>query len=129
MALLEGLNGAAYQPNSGGQITTASLKKYLVDQLNTLQESDFRADGFVLAQAQPVEYPVVIHLPERTSGMSLQIRIGRDGRFQVHRETRAAPPTWELTLEKGLYEAQILEAGLQQPFELNGTGGCDVTFA
>jgi hypothetical protein len=125
-ALLEGLKHSAYEPNSDGKITTGSLKKYLLDKLPTLQDSDFRADDFVVAKVQTIEYPIVIHLPDRTAGLQAQIRVARDGRFQVLHQTIAAPPTWELTLDKGLYEVQILQAGLQEPFDVDGTGGRDV---
>jgi hypothetical protein len=130
-ALLEGLKRAGYEPHSGGQITTGSLKKYLlnklrIDKLPRLKDSDFRADDFVVTQVQPVEYPVVIQLPGLTAGMQAQIRVARDGRFHVLHQTIAAPPTWEQPLYKGSYEVQVLAAGLQKEFDVDGTGGCDV---
>ena len=126
-ALLDGLRGAAYAPHSGGQVTTASLKRYLLDRLPALQDSDFRADAFVVAHVQPAKSPVVIHLPAHTAGMQAQVRAVREGRFQVIEQTVAAPPTWELSLDKGEYEVQILAAGLQTGFGVKGTGGTDVT--
>jgi hypothetical protein len=126
-ALLEGFKRAE-EPNSGGQITSASLKQYLLDRLPSLRESDFRADDLLVAQVEPATYPVTIHLPERTAGKEVQIRIARNGRFSVFRKAEAAPPAWHLALQKGLYEAQVLAAGLQAGFDVTGIGGVDVRF-
>lgn len=68
-ALLEGLKGAAHEPGSQ-QITTASLKKYLLDSIGepNLMPSDFVADDFVLCDAQQTaSFPVVISLPPDSS--------------------------------------------------------------
>jgi hypothetical protein len=128
-ALLAGLRGDAAEPHSGGEITCPSLKHYLISRLRTLLDSDFKADDFVIARVPVKEYPVVIHLPPQTAGKQAQIRVARDGRFEVLRETRADPPTWALQLETGVYEVQVLAAALQQPFAVDGTGGVDVQLA
>jgi hypothetical protein len=125
-ALLEGLRGAAYQPGSHGQITTASLQQYLQKKIPNLQPSDFVADDFVIATVQPVTYPVTIHLPAGSAGREVRIQ---DNSFKLVDQTIAAPPVWQRPLEKGLYQVLILSDGLQTAnFEVTGTGGVDVNF-
>ncbi|MFN2195141.1 MAG: caspase family protein [Anaerolineales bacterium] len=126
VALLEGLNGAAYVPQSEGAITSNSLKMFLLDRLTGMQESDFHIDDFLITRVQPAEYPVSILLPEQIAGEPVQLRVVRANRFQVFKESPAAPPSWEISLEKGFYDVQVLSADLRAEFEVDGTGGLDV---
>jgi len=124
--LLDGLKGAAHVPGSQ-QITTASLKKYLLDSIGepNLMPSDFVADDFVLCEAQEMPgYPVVITLPADMAGKQLQIL---DNTFQTAAQVIAVPPEWRLTLDKGNYLALLAGTDQRQPFQVDGTGEIHVT--
>lgn len=120
-ALLDGLQGAAHVPGSR-QITTASLKKYLLDSIGTpnLMPSDFVADDFVICEAQTAtQYPVRITLPFSAAGKKVQIL---DSTFNTVQETIGAPPEWNLWLDKGSYLVMVVGTEQRMPFPVDGTG-------
>lgn len=72
------------------------------------------------------QYPVNINLPANAAGKQLQVL---DGKLQRVASVQAIPPTSVLQLTRGIYLAQILEAGLQTPaFEVTGPGVLNVSF-
>jgi uncharacterized caspase-like protein len=137
-ALLEGLRGKACAPNTGGQITTESLAEYLQTNMKTFlppalladpqvpKEPDIPpfADKFLVATAPIAVDSVTVHLSPGSAGKEVKI-LGDQFREVAH--TIAVPPVWQLSLERGFYLAQILADGLQQPFEVKGIGGVNVT--
>lgn len=138
-ALLEGLRGKACAPHSGGQITTESLAEYLRTSMKAFLPPALLADPqvpkepdipsfsnkFLVVTVPPAVYPVAIHLPPGSAGKEVQIL---SSQFSEVGHTIAVPPTWECTLERGFYMAQILADGLQKPFAVEGPGGTDVNF-
>jgi hypothetical protein len=143
LALLEGLRGAACEPNSDGQITADSLAAYLYNQFDAFLTEEDRARGDIAPHAE-VNYdpkqkgkdfhlltadpnlPVTIHLPQETAGKVVEIRSGKS--FQLVANTIAAPPTWPLTLEPSIYELSIPVDGRFHHFTVNRVGGNDVRF-
>jgi hypothetical protein len=134
--LLEGLRGKASVPISGEHsvksnpaITTESLKRYLMDAMKARQQlvmdSDFIYDMFEIAVLPPAlyTYAITVHLPPGSTGKSLEIR---NDKYMLIDETIAAPPQWQLSLEKGYYAVQIPSDNLQKLFAVNGTGAVDV---
>jgi hypothetical protein len=141
-ALLAGLRGAAAEPNSGGQITTTSLWNYLRENMKTFltpellnnpevpkqpDKRDYGGSFVLVTVAAPPAYPVTVHLPANSAGKKVNI-LGSP-QFTLVASTNAAPPLWQLSLDRGVYMAQILADGLQSPpFEVTGVGGIDVNF-
>lgn len=141
-ALLAGLRGAAAEPNTNGQITTDSLWNYLRDNMKTFltpellnnpevpkqpDKRDYGGSFVLVTVAAPPAYPVTVHLPANSAGKKVNI-LGSP-QFTLVASTNAAPPLWQLSLDRGVYMAQILADGLQSPpFEVTGVGGIDVNF-
>lgn len=127
-ALLDGLKGAAHEPGSN-QVTTASLKKYLLDSIGepNLMPSDFVADDFVICEAQSVaKFPVRITLPPEAADKKVQIL---DNAFNTVQETTGVLPEWNLFLDKGSYLVMVVGTDKRMPFPVDGTGEAHVAFA
>jgi Caspase domain len=138
-ALLAGLNGAATDPN--GQITATSLGDYLYSNMKDFLSPEDLADPvvpkepdvdydknplnpFILATVPVPDFPVTIHLPASTQGKTVEILSGQG--LALVRSGISVPPAWQVRLRRGLYLAQVLAAGLQVSFEVNGAGDVDV---
>ena len=140
-ALLEGLRGAASEPN--GEITAVSLANYLYGNMKTFLAPEASSDPsislepdlvfdakdrFVLARV-PSEaiptYSVTIELPDESKGRSVQIL---DSSFQRIAESQSGTSeTWQLNLRRGIYLVRIEGLEWNRIFEVRGTGGVHVS--
>jgi hypothetical protein len=140
VALIEGLNGAAAEPD--GRVTAASLGDYLYNGMRSFlteaelkdpevpKEPDLVYDphagrSFVLVTAEPPRFLVRVRLPDNSGGQVVQVLSSL--RFRQEQAATATPPVWEVQLPRGMYLVQIPGMGKQAVVEVNGTGGVDVT--
>lgn len=140
-ALLEGLRGAACDPQNG-QITAFTLGNYLYNNMkNFLSPEDLEDPEIakepdleyeknpqnpLLISTVPVpKFPVTINLAQAVAGKSLDIL---DDKFVKVSSLPATPPAQTIQLTRGTYIAQVLSAGLQAPFEVTGSGEVNVNF-
>jgi hypothetical protein len=138
-ALLAGLKGAAADPN--GRITATSLGDYLYSNMKDFLSPEDLADpvvpkepdvdydkdplnAFTLVTVPVPDFLVTIHLPASTQGKTVEVLSGQG--LALVASAISVPPAWKLPLRRGLYLAQVLAAGLQVSFEVNGAGDVDV---
>ena len=139
VTLMRGLEGAASNPT--GEITAASLSSYLYNNMKELLDAEDIADGapeepqvdfypknggdgFLITKVAPPTFPVSITVPDNALGKTGMV-FGGD--FSVVESIAEVPKVWEVNLHRGKYLAQIQGTGLQEPFDVNGTGGVNVT--
>lgn len=135
--LLQGLRGGA--SDERGRVTGESLRNFLHNAMSeclpeTVRNAAavdlhpfIRADeGIVLRRlpAQP-KYAVRLTIPGATPGQVLRIWTGRPHATAVT-ETLAGQE-WEGALARGLYVAEVADAGLRQGFQVSGSGDVHVT--
>jgi hypothetical protein len=117
--LLDGLRKHGNLPNSD-LVTTDSLAVYIRSRIPALQPSDFKVDSFALAQAHEYSggYKVRVRVPPQAAGHPIEV-IAIDGGAPITlRSAVAAPPHWDIRLEKGFYQAQVPALGLQKLFSV-----------
>ncbi len=136
--LLEGLWGAACEPNSGGQVTADSLRDYLLDEEiwqsflapEDLDDPDIPkcpdvpnlGTNFLLVTINPPPlYPVIIHLNPGSLGKHVDVLYGKDD-FHLVDSVIAENLEWRLLLERGSYLAEIPTDRLRTPIVVNGGG-------
>ncbi|SRR6266567_394584 len=141
--LLEGLWGAACEPNSGGQITADSLRNYLLDEKiwQSFLAPEDRDDpevpkhpdvpnlgtNFLLVTINPPPlYPVIIHLNPGALGKHVDVLYGKDD-FHLVDTVIAKNLEWRLLLERGTYLAEIPTDRLRTPIVVNGRGEIHVS--
>ncbi len=122
-ALLNGLR-------IGGQVTTRSLRDYLVNTLQAAAPEVREVDDFVINQAHPLTYPVTIHLPPGAIGTDVEVQMRRwvASRWEVKAQTTAAADTWQVHLEPDIYKAVVPALHLGMLFEVDGEGEVHVRF-
>ena len=135
--LLEGLRGGA--SDERGRVTGESLKaflqsampEYLPDDVKRAAAVDLhpfvRADeGMVFARfAERPTYPVRLLIPTATPGQRLHLWTGRPHVTAVSQDL--AGPEWTGRLVRGLYVAEVPDAGLRQGFQVTGSGQVECT--
>jgi hypothetical protein len=141
--LLEGLYGAACEPNSGGQVTADSLRNYLLDEKiwQTFLAPEDLADpdvpkrpdvpnldtNFLLVTINPPpQYPVTIHFNPESLGKHIKLLDGKDFRL-VDSTVMAGNLEWQLRLERGTYLAEIPVDDKRTRIVVNGTGEIHVS--
>lgn len=137
--LLKGLRSGA--ANRRGRVTGESLRNFLhnamaeflppeVKRTAAVDLQPFvRADegmDFVRTPFRPV-YDVTVSVPGWSAGQELRIWSGGPHRQVVSHSLDG--PEWTGTLVRGLYVADVPEAGLRQGFQVTGAGSVRVTVA
>jgi hypothetical protein len=132
-ALIDGLRGRAVE-SAGSRITTASLKRYLMDSVrqdgnSILMDSDFIADDFPVAAlaGAPEVFPVNIKIPAAAAGRQVQVKDARAALLES--KLAAGGEVWRVQLGKGLYKALVPDLSLTKLFEVSGAGDPDVEFS
>jgi Caspase domain len=134
--LLEGLRGGA--SDERGRVTGESLKSFLQSAMpEFLPEEARRAaavdlhpfvradEGMVFTRfAERPTYPVRLRIPEATAGQRLHLWTGRPHVAAVSQDLDG--PEWTGRLVRGLYVAEVPDAGLRQGFQVTGSGQVDV---
>lgn len=140
VTLVRGLEGGACDPLTG-EITAASLSSYLYNNMKNLLDPEDIADGapeepqvdffpkndgngFLIKKVSAPTFPVRITVSDSVLGKAGQI-FGGD--FSVVESLAVLPEVWEVNLHRGKYLVQITGTNVQQPFDVNGTGGVHVT--
>jgi hypothetical protein len=135
--LLEGLRGGA--ADERGRVTGESLRNFLHNAMpEFLPESVrnsaavdlhpfIRADQGILLRRLPARprHTVRLTIPDATPGQVLRIWTGRPHTAVV--TDALAGQEWTGTLVRGLYVAEVSEAGLRQGFQVSGAGDVRVT--
>jgi Caspase domain len=135
--LLEGLRGGA--ANDRGRVTGESLRNFLHNAMpEFLPESVrnsaavdlhpfIRADQGILFRRLPArsKFTVRLEIPGATPGQMLKIWTGRPHAAVV--TDTLTGPEWTGALVRGLYVAEVSEAGLRQGFQVSGAGAVRVT--
>ncbi|MDP9175720.1 MAG: caspase family protein [Planctomycetota bacterium] len=135
--LLKGLAGAAAPPDSYGQITAGDLAGWMNENIDSFLTTKERKDSSIPKEFdfdfRPVDSelvltviptgapssPVHVHLSPRRSPMTLEVR---DGELKIRQQATGTTADLRLSLPMGRYFACVLEDGLQQNFEVAGTG-------
>lgn len=133
--LLKGLEGAA--ANRRGRVTGESLRNFLHNAMADFLPAEakkaasvdlqpfIRADEgieFVRLESRPV-CPVSLSIPAASAGQQLRIWSGAPHR-QIVGEALDGP-AWSGQLVRGLYVADVPDAGLRQGFQVTGVGDVD----
>lgn len=137
--LLQGLRGGA--SDDRGRVTAESLKnflhtvmpEYLPDKVKAANSVDLqasvRAGGNIVFKRLPAQptYPVRLTFPPSAVGKRLRVWTGRPHRPVV--EEILKDTEWAGSLVRGLYVAEVADAGLRHGFQVTGTGmvACQVT--
>jgi hypothetical protein len=135
--LLEGLRGGA--SDERGRVTGESLKaflqsampEFLPDEVRRAAAVDLhpfvRADeGMVFTRfAERPTYPVRLHIPGATTGQRLHLWTGRPHVAAVSQDLDG--PEWTGRLVRGLYVAEVADAGLRHGFQVTGSGEVECT--
>jgi hypothetical protein len=135
--LLQGLRGGA--ADEQGRVTGESLKTFLLSAMpEFLPDQARRAAAavelhpFVRADQGMVftrfrerpAYPVRLRMPRATAGHRLNLWTGRPHVAAVSQDLTGAE--WEGRLVRGLYVAEVPDAGLRQGFQVTGSGEVEV---
>jgi hypothetical protein len=137
--LLEGLRGGA--SDERGRVTGESLKAFLQSAMpEFLPEEARRAaavdlhpfvradEGMVFTRfRERPTYPVRLRIPGSTAGQRLHLWTGRPHVAAVSQDLTG--PEWTGRLVRGLYVAEVPDAGLRQGFQVTGSGEVEVTVA
>ena len=135
--LLEGLRGGA--SDERGRVTGESLKaflqsampEFLPDEVKRAAAVDLhpfvRADeGMVFTRfRERPTYPVRLRIPAAAAGQRLHLWTGRPHVAAVTQELTG--PEWTGRLVRGLYVAEVPEAGLRHGFQVTGSGQVEAT--
>ena len=131
-ALLQGLQGAAAGEGENGEVTTESLRKYLINNMNSFMREEQRASSKVGQEpAFPATDTMSFGAPRATSKYKVTLRfppeaVGRLATVSVDADSPVAAdkllrkPEWTVRLETGLYVASVPELNRYEPFEVTG---------
>jgi hypothetical protein len=128
-ALLKGLNGAA---ESGGAVTSASLRDYLTENMHTFMRDDQQIDRDVAKEPdfgnvdpivfRPLQaasrFPVMLRFPAACIGKSVMI-VSSASQPPADMTTLVGTD-WKLELEAGSYAAFVPALGLSHAFTVTG---------
>lgn len=130
--LLQGLRGGATDEH--GRITAESLKsflhdtmpEFLPDRVRSASAVDLhpyiRADSGILfrkLRSRPT-YPVRLDFPTEAAGQELKLWTGRPHAAVVCQKLTGS--SWQGELVRGLYVAEITDAGVRHGFQVTGAG-------
>jgi hypothetical protein len=118
-ALLDGLSKYGNAPNSD-VVTTDSLSVYIRSRIPELQPSDFRVDSFDIGKvSQRVGgFPVTVKVPPQAIGKNIEVITCINGVPNIVCSAVAAADRWLIHLDKGFYQAQVPELGLEKLFSV-----------
>jgi hypothetical protein len=117
--LLDGLREYGNTPNTD-VVTTDSLSVYIRSKISTLQPSDFRVDSFELAKVfqRAGGFPVTVIVPPQAIGKNIEVITYANGVQNTVYNEVAQAERWLIHLDKGFYQAQVPELGLEQLFSV-----------
>jgi hypothetical protein len=118
-ALLEGLGGAAITDPNAKEVSTADLRNYLYNSVDSftdprnpaaklrpvVEPSQNETIDFVIGKAAPKTFAVRVHLPAGSKGKTLNLRRGN---LKVFRSHVADSRYWDLSLPIGFYGVEII---------------------
>ncbi len=127
MALLDGLRKYGNISNSD-VVTTDSLSAYIRSRIAGLQPSDFRVDSFEIGKVSEFVggLLVTIKIPPQAAGKNIEVITYVNGAPCLVCSAVAVPPTWSIHLQKGFYQVQVPELGLQKLFPVTDSEVPDV---
>lgn len=134
--LLKGLTGGA--SDERGQVTGESLRTFLYTVMPEYMPEDARSAGLIdlqpfiradqdmLIRVLPdrPKFQVRLSVPAAAAGRELRIWTGRPPRRVV--SERLNGTQWSGGLVRGLYVAELPQAGVRQGFQVSGAGDVDV---